>query len=439
MHRRTFLKQSAALAACSVLPRFAFAASDEIPWRALTGLPGHHWFGYYDKIQFSPDSRYVLGMETGFEGRTPGKDDVIGVGMVDLGMNDRWIEFGKSRAWSWQQGCMLQFVPNAGNTVIWNDAEDASDGRRFISHILNVETGAHRTLPRAIYAVSPDGKSAVTADFARIDRMRVGYGYVGGRDATYDDPASPEGGIYRMDLETGESTLIVSYADVARIPHLGRDVSGKWHYFNHLLISPDGKRFLFLNRYRDFPLTPEMRADPDANRKYVQGKYTTRMFTAGLEGSGLYQIDPGDTSHIIWRDPQSIIAWTAGQKWEENRRPHGFWLLKDRTDEAMLIGEGIMTENGHQTYVPGTNNEWILNDTYPNQERIQTLYLYHIPTSRKIVLGRFFSPPQYVGEWRTDLHPRTSRDGKLVCIDSTHEDGKGRQLYLLDISGIVGV
>ena len=452
MHRRRFLKTSAAATVAGTLaPRLvsgsAFAIDNDgnVPCRAITGLPGHHWFGYYDKLQFSPNGRYVLGMETMFEGRPPTSEDVIGIGMVDTEMNDRWIEFGTSRAWGWQQGCMLQWIPGEAPEVIWNDAEDDKDGRRFVSHILNVETGARRTLPMPVYALTPDGRYAVTTDFARIDRMRPGYGYVGGGGGFLDEQAPEEGGIYRVDLQTGDTELIVPYSAVAQVPHLETDVSDKWHYFNHLLVNTDGSRFLFLNRYRDFTLTDEMRADPEANAKYVSGKYTTRMFTAGLDGSDLYEIDTGDTSHIIWRDPEHILAWTRGQ---DRKRPDawgdhqglesGFWLLKDRTSEVELVGADVMTQNGHQTYVPNTNNEWILNDTYPSREdRKQTLYLYHIPTGREVILGRFYEPPAYSGEWRTDLHPRASRDGTKVCIDSTHEDGKGRQMYLLNISEIV--
>lgn len=64
-----------------------------------------------------------------------------------------------------------------------------------------------------------------------------------------------------------------------------------------------------------------------------------------------------------------------------------------------------MTVNGHNTYILGTNNEWVLNDTYPDGNRMQTLYLYYIPTRRRVILGKFLSPPQYKGEYRCDLHP----------------------------------
>lgn len=412
--------------------------------RALTHRPAYHWFGYYDKLQFSPAGRYVLGMEVAFEGRAPEPTDIVGVGMVDTDRDDRWIELGQSQAWGWQQGCMLQWIPDTERSIIWNDAEGEAGRHRFVSHVLDVGTGERRTLPKPVYALAPGGTRAVTTDFARIDRMRPGYGYRGGTDPTRGKQAPRDAGIYRLNLATGESELIVTYEAVAQIPHLGQDVSDKWHYFNHLLVNPDGTRFLFLNRYRDAPLTDEMRAEPNAYAKYVSGHYTTRMFTADLDGSSLYELDPGDTSHIIWRDPHHVLAWTRGQDkkrpdagYPEGRDP-GFWLFTDETDEVKQVGAGALTFNGHQTYVPGTGNEWILSDGYPGGDRKQPLYLYHVPTGRRVDLGAFYAPAAYTGEWRTDLHPRTSRDGTKVCIDSTHEPEKGRQMYLLDISDIVG-
>ncbi|MDA3925366.1 MAG: hypothetical protein PF904_11780 [Kiritimatiellae bacterium] len=80
------------------------------PCRAITKGPKHHWFGYYDKLQFDPSCRYVLGMEVDFAGRSPKPDDVIKIGMVDLQDNDKWIELGSTHAWCWQQGCMLQWI-----------------------------------------------------------------------------------------------------------------------------------------------------------------------------------------------------------------------------------------------------------------------------------------------------------------------------------------
>lgn len=52
--------------------------------RQITFGPRFHWFGYYDKLQFSADNRFVLGNEVDFEERSPTAEDRIRVGIVDL-------------------------------------------------------------------------------------------------------------------------------------------------------------------------------------------------------------------------------------------------------------------------------------------------------------------------------------------------------------------
>ena len=113
--------------------------AEELPAvRTITAGPRHHWFGYYDKLAFDPMGRYVLGMEVEFEHRSPKPDDIVYIGMVDLEDDDRWIELGRSTAWCWQQGCMLQWLPGSQTKVLWNDRE----GTSYVCRIRDVKTGA---------------------------------------------------------------------------------------------------------------------------------------------------------------------------------------------------------------------------------------------------------------------------------------------------------
>jgi hypothetical protein len=380
------------------------------PVRAITRGPGFHWFAYYDKLQFDPECRYVLGMEVDFEHRSPRYDDVIKVGLVDLEDGDRWIELGETRSWCWQQGCMLQWMPGSGSWIIWNDRH----GDAFVCYILDVFTGEKKTLPHPFYTISPGDSIAVAPDFRRVNDMRPGYGYAGLPDPYSDELAPKDSGIFRLNLETGKHELIISTSDVAKIPYPHGDLSKAKHYFNHLLFNPDGSRFIFLHRWRMEGLSG----------------FGTRMFTAGSGGGDIQVVDDyGHTSHFIWRDPEHILAWAYHPS-----QGNAFYLYKDGTREVDVVGEGVMTQNGHCSYLPGS--EWILNDTYPSREREQEVYLYNVATGNKHTLGRFHTPPEYQGEWRCDTHPRFSPDSRSVVIDSPH-GGNGRQMYLIDISKIV--
>lgn len=154
------------------------------------------------------------------------------------------------------------------------------------------------------------------------------------------------------------------------------------------------------------------------------------MYSSDLTAKDIRLVDgSGYTSHFIWRDPDQLAMWTRYVD-----KP-GFYLFKDdASGTAVQLGEGIMTRNGHNTYLPG--NQWILNHTYPDRDRMQAVYLFHIPSGKRSPLGDFFLPSEYSGEWRCDTHPRFSPDGNRVVIDCPVGE-QGRQLVLMDISSIV--
>jgi hypothetical protein len=53
-------------------------------------------------------------------------------------------------------------------------------------------------------------------------------------------------------------------------------MKGAKHWFNHLLVAPDGKRFIFLHRWQ----------------RPGQASFLTRMFTSNPDGTDLYVVDP---------------------------------------------------------------------------------------------------------------------------------------------------
>ena len=393
------------------------SCTSAVPVRALTRGPRVHWFGYYDKDQFDPTGRYVLALSSAFEDRQPDTADAVRLGLIDLKDRDRWTEIGSSCSWSWQQGCMLQWRPGAAQEVMWNDR----DGDHFVSRLLNIETGKTRTWPWPFYALSPDGQTAAGVDFARLQDMRPECGYPGVEDRNRHTRAPEDSGIYLFDLDSvsGNYREVVSIAQVQAVSNeLPHHATGK-HYFNHLLFSPDGTRVVFLHRWR--------KADW-AGKGY--GPLYTRMFTVSTTGTGLHLVDDsGRMSHFVWQDSEHLLGWT-------HQPSHGeaFYLFRDLTGAVEPVGLGQMRSNGHCTYLPGRNT--ILNDTGPLTGRMQELYLYDVDLDKRKEIGKFHSPERYTGVRRVDLHPRASRDGRLVSFDSAHA-GNGRQMYLADISGLL--
>ena len=208
---------------------------------------------------------------------------------------------------------MLQFIPGSHTKVIWNYRQDGE----YVSHIIDIHSREGRTLPFPVYALSPDGATALSVDFERINDLRSGYGYAGILDPNREVLAPADAGIYRCNLETGKKELIISIAQMASIPFpdkanpSSKDLLMEKNWFNHLLFNTDGSRFVFLHRWK-------------SPSNVGVGGFATLMYSSDLEGKDIRLVDgSGYTSHFIWRDAEHLAIWTRYQD-----KP-GFFLFKD--------------------------------------------------------------------------------------------------------------
>ncbi len=375
--------------------------------QAVTTGPNHHFFGYYDKSPWDATGQYLLALEVPFADRPPNPNDSATIGLVDLTDNNRFVPLAETSAWNWQQGTMLQWLSTAPDRlIVYNDRYED----QFVAVIYDVHSGQTRTLPRPIYAISHDGKSAISLNFSRVHQMRPGYGYVGVPDPWGAKACPEEDGIYWMDLTTGENRLIISLGQIASVCRRA-SMDGAKHWFNHLLFSPNDTRFIFLHRWG------------------VAEKWRGhQMFTARPDGTDIYCVNDDMVSHFDWYNSQQILAWARRKETNDH-----YYLFTDESDQAEIIGDGILTEDGHCSYSP--NGQWILTDTYPDKDGYQTLLLYHVEDEYRVDIGRFSSVERPLEQLRCDLHPRWSRDGTQVCFDSTHE--RCRQVYTVDVGEIV--
>lgn len=407
--------------------------------RALTRGPVHHWFGCYDKTPWSPDGRHLLAMESSFADRMPRPGDRIRLGLIDAGGSGRFEPFAETQAWCWQTGCMLQWLPGTARTVTYNVREEG----RFAAVVHNLDSGARRVLPRPVFCLTPDGRTALSLNFARLARYRPGYGYEGVADPFANELAPDGDGVWRMDIDTGESRLVLSLAALSAMRHTA-EMDGVAHRVNHIQINTDGTRFAVLHRYM---------------RRQGSG-LLTRMVTAGLDGAQPWLLhDNRMASHYDWRDANSLLVWARQPGTTPENPHHAYLLLTDLTDAYELVGEGLFPEgDGHCSYSP--DRRWVITDSYPRpleaaESRraveqakggtsagssavscspaplFRTLMLYHPAENRRVDIGRFLAPPPYEGDIRCDLHPRWSRDGAKVCFDSVHEGT--RQMYEADL------
>jgi hypothetical protein len=391
--------------------------------RPITRAPGHHFFGYYGIPPWNASQRLYACLRSDFHERPPRPGERAALGVVDLpapGSSAPGAEpfraLTTTRAWNLQQGAMLHWLPSAPEThLIFNDLDER--GACFRPVILDVASGERRTVPSpiGIGAVHPAGGSALGLDYARLHTQRPVVGYAGGQDRTAGVLAPEDDGVWRIDLQTGEASLILSHARAmacAPPPALGRE---KPLFFNHTLYSPDGARFLCFLRYFN-----------------ESGALDSAVYTAGQDGAGLRCIVPWGqrVSHFDWLDPQTAMVTVDHPQRPERQ----YVLIRDLPGEGWEtrrpLGEGVLVTEGHPSFSP--DRRWFVFDSGPDAERLQTLRLYDLRGDRIVVLGRFYAAPHIKGDWRCDLHPRWNRSGTQVSFDSVHTGE--RQVYVVDLA-----
>lgn len=361
--------------------------------------PSFSGFWFYDELQFDPTGRYSLAMKVYFEEREVTSADVGDIGYIDLQDNNRWNKIGETTAWNWQQGCRLQWRPNS-NEILWNDHNE--DKTAFVCRAYNFETGESRTLSRPIYDVSSDGKYALTHNFARMKHK--GTSYDGVPDPFEDVQIPIASGIEKMDMDTGETKFLISIDSLAQIAFPDGYTGETNLYIFREGWNPSATRFITFLRNMDSP------------DRHVSG------WSISADGKDVrYFFD--NPSHHMWLDDETIF---------EGRY---FGTFKDDGSGEMVEQFAEVKANIDPTLLPEPYSDWILGDTYV-LEGVQHLFLWHRPTKLFVPLAKLQATGPEGGIFRIDLHARTSRDGRIVSIDASHE-GKGRQLYIMDIGHIL--
>ena len=367
-----------------------------------------YFFGYYDKSPWDATMRYMICMRAKDTWSAPDPLGTADILLIDTKEGNKVKQIATTHTWNAQQGCMAQWLgPDFKSRILYNDMRDG----KYCSVVFNVEIKEERVLPIPCYTVSSDGKTALSLDFSRLHSLRLGYGYAELPEVTKGVALPNTTAVWRMDIETGEVTELLKYTDFVNfLPRLEMQEEGSVHKVNHLMFSPNGKRFMVL--YRWFC----------GQRKY------TRLVTCNVDGSNMYVLSDDDmVSHCYWKNDNEIIAFERKKEFGP-----GYYLMKDKTQEWQHLW-GQLSNDGHPSYCP-TDNNLVVIDSYPNRARVADLKLLRDtdPEGKDMkVIAKVFAPFKYDNDTRCDLHPRWRQDGKAICFDSVFEGHRG--LYIVGL------
>lgn len=363
----------------------------------------HLFASYYGINSWSRSERYVTVLETAIKYKLPGENEPATLGLVDL-QTYQYIPLTQTRAWNFQQGCMAHWLNTSPDSlIIFNDIREG----KFVSVIMNVHTKKEiRTIPCPISAVAPNGKEAISINFARLRITRPDYGYGGkGQDSRADIPFPEDDGLFLINLETGETKLIVSLDRIKEmVPEIPREGI---EYFNHTLFSRGGSKIFWLAR-----------AIPHRN---------TTAFTVNRNGTNIQQCFPDEWagSHFDWLNDNELMI-TANYQGKQ----YAHVLFTVGKQDYRRLGNGLLDYDGHGTFSP--DGKWMVTDTYPTGGmREQKIYLMDMKTEAILSLGRYAEPAEYTGFWRCDIHCRWSPGGNMIGFNSTHNGS--RQVYIMHL------
>lgn len=406
----------------------------------------HHFFGYYNKTPWHKSLPFVLANQHDEMDADLTPDLVAQIGYFNLEKNEEFVALDETTTWNWQMGCQLQWLDALDEKkVIFNIRSPKTNNREyppFASKILNIETGEEKVFDYPVYTVAPNSKYAITVDYRRLYVTHETIGYSEPLGKAEDLELYPENdGLIYLDLQSGTTKLLVSYADLRNLNH-SPSMDKAIHWISHIEINPNSSRILFLHRWTErvedetcflhrlVTINPDgtgIRILEDSDHPLPQ---LNEDFDPSSVGTYDYEKSEYQISHPLWKNNDSIIVWAP------HKGSIHYHLYEDKENGIVeIIGEDLLTENGHMSYSP-VNDRWLLTDTYPDSETSKRkLLIYDTEKDLLYEIGEFYTP-DLKKESRCDLHPRWDRSGNYVCIDSVHEKNQ-RQMYVIDVRDIV--
>ena len=223
----------------------------------ITSGAKHHFFGYIGQCQTIPwngTNRYILGMEIDHIDRMPKPDEAATVILVDTERNNEVVRLDRTHAWNPQQGTMFYWNPLAPDTQFFFNDRNVATGKVFA---VLYDIQARKRVREFRYDDTPIGNSGVTQNggtflglnYGRLARLRPVTGYPGAVDWSQDENAPANDGIFRVDINSGEKRLLVSYRQIADL--LKQRVEGVENaamFINHTLGNRRGDRIYFFVR-----------------------------------------------------------------------------------------------------------------------------------------------------------------------------------------------
>jgi hypothetical protein len=438
--------------------------------KKITQENGNYLVGFHDIDPWSSDGNRFLALKVDSMEEIPSETSYAEIVLVDTDSGAVSV-LDKTICWNFPQGGRQSWVQENGqDNIIFNVLKKD----KFVAKLINQNGELIRYCDKPSYCISPCQTFSYGLNYERMYRLG-GYGYPGVMDQTAGNHKPDTDGIWKTDLSTGKSKLIIALSDIANLKGNSPALLETDHYVTHILPSPDGSKICFLNRYWL----------PD-------GGIQTRLIICNNDGSNAEVWDEGFLSHFDWVDNDSIIIWGKPASKAQALRsssalqnipfvpvllqlikpvvrkllgkkiiPQGFYKLvsADNKFSNNKFSEKLPVEDGHPSFCPANRN-LLLTDTYPNKDWVRQLMVLDCKEDKLHIFGELkqsdkkpsqtnyeavlpyvdqdvmkkFSKDHFVysrSGIHCDFHPRWKSDCGCFAIDSNHEGDRNVYIFKL--------
>ena len=196
------------------------------------------FFGYYDKSPINCTNEYIVFHSSNINTKgLPDPKIAVDIVLYDI-QNDSYKIVDQSFAYNWQQGTKMMWVDKY--KFIYNIFQD----EEYKSKIYDIKAKDFKIIDFPIYDIFKD-KFAISLSFERLDIGRADYAYQN-KNTQIDWDNNTNDGLYYIDLENNSKKLILTLQDVIDINNKDTMKDAK-HKFNHIMISPNGKKVMFMH------------------------------------------------------------------------------------------------------------------------------------------------------------------------------------------------
>jgi hypothetical protein len=230
---------------------------------------------YYDVQPFSPSGRLLVCLGLPFEDHRPAPQDEAQVCVVDL--VEKTLEpVCATGAWGFQTGAH-QMWGRDDATLYFNVRVNG----RPVGSRLDLQTGRTTLFEGPLWVVAPDESYAISPCLIRANLTQPEYGVAVHPEDQIENHqrASDKDGLFRVDLQTGGQTLLISLAEVWEVIPDREDLDDAVLYGFHAKINGSGSRIMFVVRAR-----------------MPSGEYRPMLLTCRPDGSELRVTVP----HRVW-------------------------------------------------------------------------------------------------------------------------------------------